>query len=112
MCAQESELNITGLWMEQDGGSTLEFTEEGGYTISFEPPLSDGTSKIGSESFTRVDKNHLTFTVVMGRFGLDIIEVKVSINSSNVLKFKLDDKTYHFIKSTDQPKETSDQSKS
>ncbi len=94
----EPGFDVTGLWTEQGGGSTLEFTEAGGYVLNFDPSLSDGTTNFEGESYNRVDNSHLTFTVLMGRASLEIIEVEATINSSNMLRFKLDGKTYRFIK--------------
>ena len=89
--------DVTGVWQEEGGNSTVKFTEDGGYELNFDPGLSDGTTKFGGESFTRVDNGHLTFTVVMGRGTLEIITVEASISSDNVMKFKLDGKTYKFM---------------
>lgn len=103
-CANGSpkqEFDITGQWIEQDGESILELTKEGGYTINFIPSLSDGSTKFSSESYDRVDNSHFTFTIIMGRASFDLIDVKVSVKSSNELHFKLDGKTYRFIKSDD-----------
>jgi len=94
----EPGFDVTGLWTEQGGDSTLEFTEAGGYDLNFDPSLSDGTTKFGGESYNRVDNSHLTFTVLMGRATLEIIEVEAIITSGNVLRFELDGKNYRFIK--------------
>lgn len=95
----EPGFDVTGLWTEQGGGSTLEFNEAGGYVLNFDPSLSDGTTKFEGESYNRVDNSHLTFTVLMGGMAtLDIIEAEATINSNNELRFKLDGKTYRFIK--------------
>lgn len=94
----EPGFDVTGVWTEQGGGSTLEFTEGTGYMLIFEPPLSDGTTKFGGESYARVDNSHLTFTILMGRAPLEIIEVEAIIDSSHVLRFKLDGKSYRFTK--------------
>jgi hypothetical protein len=94
----EPGFDVTGLWKEQDGGSTLKFNEDGSYELNFVPSLSDGTTRFGGESYNRVDNSQLTFTVVMGRASLEIIKVEATINSQNVLRFKLDGKTYRFIK--------------
>ncbi len=94
----EPGFDVTGLWTEQNGDSTLEFTEAGGYILAFDPSLSDGTTQFEGESYTRVDNSHLTFTMLMGRASLEIIEVEATINSSNVLQFKLDGKNYRFVK--------------
>jgi hypothetical protein len=88
--------DVTGVWQEEGGNSSVEFTEGGGYKLVFNPGLSDGTTKFEGESYTRVDNGHLTFIVVMGRGTLDIITVEASISSDNVMKFKLDGKTYKF----------------
>jgi hypothetical protein len=95
----EPGFDVTGLWTEQGGDSTLEFTEDGGYSLNFDPPLSDGTTMFEGESYNRIDNSHLTFTVLMGGFAsLEIIEVEATINSENVLRFRLDGRTYRFIK--------------
>jgi hypothetical protein len=94
----EPGFDVTGLWTEQGGGSTLEFTEAGGYVLNFDPPLSDGTTKFEGESYNRIDNSHLTFTILMGLASLEIIKVEATINSKNVLRFKLDGKTYRFTK--------------
>ena len=95
----EAGFDVTGLWTEQGGGSTLELTEAGGYVLNFDPSLSDGTTNFEGESYNRVDNSHLTFTVLMGGIAsLEIIEVEATINSNNVLRFKLDGRTYRFIK--------------
>lgn len=95
----EPGFDVTGLWTEQGGSSTLEFNEAGGYALNFDPSLSDGTTKFEGESYNRVDNSHLTFTILMGGLAtLDIIEAEAAINSNNVLRFKLDGKTYSFIK--------------
>jgi hypothetical protein len=94
----EPGFDVTGLWTEQDGGSTIRFTEAGGYILSFDPSLSDGTTSFEGDSYKRVDNSHLTFTMLMGRASLEIIEVEATINSSNVLRFKLDGKDYRFVK--------------
>ena len=97
----EPGFDVTGLWIEQGGGSTLEFTEAGGFVLNFDPPLSDGTTMFEGDNYNRVDNSHLTFTMLMGRASLEIIEVEATINSSEVLRFKLDGKTYRFTKSGD-----------
>ena len=95
----EPGFDVTGLWTEQGGDSTFEFTENGGYDLNFDPPLSDGTTQFGGESYNRIDNSHLTFTALMGRItSLEIIEVEATINSENVLRFRLDGKTYRFTK--------------
>ena len=95
----EQGFDVTGLWTEQGGGSTVEFNEGGGYVLNFDPSLSDGTTKFEGDSYNRVDNSHLTFTVLMGGLAsLEIIEAEATINSNNVLSFKLDGKTYRFIK--------------
>ena len=94
----EADFDVTGVWVEQGGGSTLEFTEEGGYAFVFDPALSDGTTKFSSESFDRIDNAHVGFTIIMGRGSIEIIDIKASISSDHVLKFKLDGKTYRFEK--------------
>lgn len=94
----EHEFDITGNWVEKNGESTLELTKEGGYTINFKPALSDGSTKFSSKSYDRIDNSHFSFTIIMGRASFNLIDVKVLIKSSNELRFKLDGKTYHFIK--------------
>ena len=94
----EPGFDVTGLWTEQGGGSALEFTEDGGFNLNFDPPLSDGTFRWEGESFNRTDNSHLTLVVVMGRPSLEIIEVEATINSENVLRFRLDGKVYRFIR--------------
>ncbi|MBN1954061.1 MAG: hypothetical protein JW900_03320 [Anaerolineae bacterium] len=94
----EPGFDVTGLWTEQGGSSTIEFTAGGAYEINFDPPLSDGTTSFGGDSYTRVDNSHLTFVVVMGRASLEIIDVEATINSENVLRFRLDGRTYRFVK--------------
>ena len=94
----EPGFDVTGLWEEQGGNSTLEFTADGGYELNFDPPLSDGTTIFGGESYDRVDNSHLNFTIVMGRASLEIVEVEATINSDNVLRFRLDGQTYRFVK--------------
>jgi len=88
--------DVTGLWTEQGGGSTLYFTETGGHSVHFDPQLSDGTTDFSGDSYNRVDNSHLTFTILVNRF--DLIEVEATINDSNVLRFELEGKTYRFIK--------------
>ncbi len=96
----EPGFDLTGLWMEQGGGSTLEFTKEGGYELNIFPLLRDGTSRITGDIYSRTDNSHLTFTVFMGHgVSLKMIEVEATINSKNVLRFKLDGRTYRFTKS-------------
>ena len=95
----EPNFDVTGLWTEQSGGSTLEFTETGAYILEFAPPLSDGTTRFEGESYNRIDNSHLSFTILMGAHPLEIIEVEATINSSNVLRFRLDGKTYRFTQS-------------
>jgi hypothetical protein len=94
----EHEFDITGNWVEKNGESTLELTKEGGYAINFKPSLSDGSTKFSSKSYDRIDNSHFSFTIIMGRASFDLIDVKVSIKSSDELRFKLDGKTYRFIK--------------
>ncbi len=94
----EPGFDVTGVWTEQDGGSTIEFTEGTGYMLIFEPPLSDGTTEFSGESYARVDNSHLTFTILMGRASLEIIEVEATIDSSHVLRFRLDGKSYRVTK--------------
>jgi len=97
----EHQFDITGNWVEKNGESTLELTKEGGYTINFKPSLSDGSTKFSSKSYDRIDNKQFTFTILMGRAAFNLIDVKVSIKSSNELRFKLDGKTYHFVKVDD-----------
>lgn len=53
----------------------------------------------GGESYDRVDNSHLNFTVVMGgAASIEIVEVEATINSDNVLRFRLDGQTYRFVK--------------
>jgi hypothetical protein len=95
----EPGFDVTGLWEEQGGDSTLEFTADGGYELNFDPPLSDGTTMFSGESYNRIDNGHLSFTVVMGgAASLEIVEVEATINSDNVLRFRLDGQTYRFVK--------------
>lgn len=94
----EPGFDVTGLWREQGGSSTIEFSEDGGYDVNFSPSLSDGTKEIRGESYNRVDNSNITFTVIMGRASLEYIEVEASINSENVLKFKIDGNIYRFVK--------------
>lgn len=94
----EPGFDVTGLWKEKGGNSTLEFTKAGGYIINFDPPLSDGTTKFEGESYNRIDNSHLEYTILMGRTQVKIITVKATINRNNVLRFSLDGKTYLFAK--------------
>jgi len=94
----EPGFDVTGVWSEQGGGSTVEFTASGGYILNFNPGLSDGTTKFEGDSYDRIDNGHLSFIVIMGRAPMEIIDVEASISSDHVLKFKLDGKTYKFTK--------------
>lgn len=98
-CAySQAEFDITGKWNEKDGESTLEFTKEGGCIINFKPALSDGSYEFSSETYERIDNSHLTFTIIMGRASLEIIDVKATIKKNNELRFNLDGKNYRFNK--------------
>jgi len=92
----EPGFDVTGVWTEKGGNSMLKFTEEGGFILNFSPSLSDGTEKFEGDSYTRVDNANVTFRIIMGRF--EIVNVEANINSNNVLSFKLDGRTYKFIK--------------
>ena len=94
----EPGFDVTGLWQGQGNNSAIEFKKYGDYEITFDPALSDGTTKFGGEFYKRVDNGTITFTVVMGRAAIEIIEVEATINSKNVLRFKLDGKTYRLEK--------------
>ena len=87
--------DVSGTWQERDGASTITFTSTGGYDIVFAPGLSDGTTRFGGESFTRVDNTRLRFTVLLG---FTVTEVTATIGSDEVLSFDLDGRRFRFTK--------------
>lgn len=101
---EQSEVEVTGKWIQKNGESSLEFTNEGGYIIKFKPSLSDGTTDFSGESYKKTDISHLNFTIMMGRAEFRIIEVEATIKRNKELHFNLDGKKYRFIKEKTNPK--------
>jgi hypothetical protein len=90
--------DLKGRWLEKGGESIIEFTKEGGYIINFKPSLSDGSTTFKSDTYKRVDNNHLVFNIEMGKETIKEIDVKATIKKNNELRFSLDNKNYKFIK--------------
>jgi hypothetical protein len=94
----EPGFDVTGMWVERGGKSTVEITEEGGFAFEFDPALSDGTTMQEGESFERVDNAHLNFRLFLGISPIRIVEVNASINSRHEMRFELDGENYCFVK--------------
>ena len=93
----EPDFDVTGLWTESGGNSTIEFTAAGGYKLNFDPSL-NGTTSFSGDSVERVDNATLTFVYVSGRAALEIIDVEVKIDSRHRLSFRLEDRRFRFTR--------------
>lgn len=93
----EPGFDVTGLWTETGGNSTIEFTAAGGYKLNFDPSL-NGTTSFSGDSVERVDNATLTFVYVSGRAALEIIDVEVKIDSRHRLSFRLEDRRFRFTR--------------
>ncbi|MFC1574727.1 hypothetical protein ACFL3Z_01465 [Gemmatimonadota bacterium] len=94
----EPGFDVTGLWTEVGGDSTIRFTAGGGYEINFEPGL-EGTTSFSGDSYERVDNATVTFNYLSGRgAAMEMILVEMKINSRHQLSFKLGDRRFRFTR--------------
>ena len=93
----EPGFDVTGLWTETGGNSTIEFTAAGGYEVTFSPGL-NGTTSFSGESFDRVDNATLTFVYLSGGAAMEILDVEVKIDSRHRLSFRLEGRRFRFTR--------------